>query len=66
MPRNQECPSIPNNGGWTIVVDLSTTIKHQEVLKIGRTSRKLLRTSRDPFLMKKFKKSPIKEKVLGN
>jgi len=66
MPRNQECPSIPNNGGWMIVVNLSTTIEHQEVLKIGRTSRKLLRTSRDPFLTKKFKKSLIKEKVLGN
>ena len=66
MPRNQGSPSIPNSGGWTIVVDLSTTIEHQEVLKIGRTSRKLLRISRDPFLMKKFKKSSIKENVLGN
>ena len=49
-----------------IVVDLLTTIEHQEVLKIGRTSRKLLKTSRDSFLTKKFKKSSIKEKVLGN
>ena len=65
-PRNQEFPSIPNNGGQTIAVNLSTTIEHQEVLKIERTSRKLLRTPRDLFLMKKFKKSPIKEKVLRN
>jgi len=66
MPRNQECPSIPNSGGRKSVANLSITIEHQEVLKIRSTSRKLLRTSRDPFLMKKFKKSPIKEKVLGN
>ena len=65
-PRNQEFSSIPNSGGRTIVVNLLTTIEHQKVLKIGRTSRKLSRTSRDPFLTKKFKKSPIKEKVLGN
>ena len=58
-PRNQEYPNIPNSGGQMIVVKLSTTIEHQEVLKIGRTSRGL-------FLMKKFKKSPIKEKALGN
>ena len=37
MPRNQEFPSIPNSGGLMIVVDLLTTIEHQEVLKIGRT-----------------------------
>jgi len=65
-PRNQEFPSIPNSGGRTIVVDLSTTIEHQEILKIGRTSRKLLRTSRDPFLTKKFKILLIKGKILGN
>ena len=59
MPRNQESPNIPNSGGWTSIVDLSTTIKYQEVLKIGRMSR-------DSFLTKKFKKLPIKEKVLGN
>jgi len=57
--RNQEYPNIPNSGGQMIIVKLSTTIEHQEVLKIGRTSRGL-------FLMKKFKKSPIKEKALGN
>ena len=47
MPRNQEFSSIPNSGRQTIVVNLSTTIEHQEVLKIGRTSRKLLRISRE-------------------
>jgi len=66
MPRNQEFPSIPNSGGQMIVVDLSITIEHQEVLKIGRTSRKLLRISRDLFLTQKFKKSLIKGKVLEN
>jgi len=59
MPRNQEYPNIPNSCGQMIVVELSTTIEHQKVLKIRRTSRGL-------FLMKKFKKLPIKEKVLRN
>ena len=40
MPRNQKSPSIPNNGGWRNVVTLSITIEHQEVLKIGRNSRR--------------------------
>ena len=66
MLRNQEFSSTPNSGGWTNVVDLSTTTEHQEVVKTGNTSRILSRTSSDPFLTKKFMKSPIKEMVLGS
>jgi len=47
MPRIRESPNIPSNGGQTNVAVLSIITGHQEVLIIGRISRRLLRTPRD-------------------
>jgi len=66
MPRNQKSPSIPNNGGWRNAVALSITIECQEVLKIGRNSRRQLKMSRDHFLTIKFKKLRTRVMVLEN
>jgi len=56
MQKNPKNPSTPNNGGQKIVVVLSITTEHQEVLRTGRNSRRLSKTSRDLFSMTKSKK----------
>jgi len=56
MPRNQKYSSIPNNGGQKNVINLSKITEHQGVSITGRNSRRLLKTSRDPFSTTKFKK----------
>jgi len=66
MPSNQKSPSIPNNSRQRNVVALSITIEHQEVSKIGRNSRRQLKTSRDHFSTIKFKKLRTRVVVLGN
>jgi len=64
--KNQEYLNIPNNGGQKIAAVLSTSTDHQEVLRIGRNSRRLSKTPRDHSSMTKFKKLQIKVTVPGN
>jgi len=39
MSRNQDCPNIPNNGGWTSVVEPFKITELQDLWKTGRTSK---------------------------
>ena len=64
MQRNQDYLNIPNNDGQKIAAVLSTSTDHQEVLRIGRISRRLSKTPRDLSLTTKFKKLQIK--VVGS
>jgi len=64
MPRIRESPNIPSNGGQTNVAVLSIITGHQEVLIIGRISRRLLRTPRDLSSTQRFKKLLVKVIVL--
>ena len=66
MPRIWESPNIPSNGGWTNIAVLSIITGHQEVLIIGRISRRLLRTLRDLSSTQRFKKLLAKVMVLGS
>ena len=66
MPRNQELPNTPSSGGLTNAAILLTSIDRLEVSKIGRTSKRWLRTSKEIFLMLKSKKLLIKVANLGN
>jgi len=63
MQKNAKYPSTPNNGRQKIVVVLSITTEHQGVLRTGRNSRRLSKTSRDSFSMTKSKKLQIKVAV---
>jgi len=56
IQKNPKNPSTPNNGGQKIVVILLITIEHQGVSRTGRNSRRLSKTSRDPFSTTKSKK----------
>jgi len=38
--KNQKFPSTPNNGGWMLVIGLSTITGQQEVVKTGRHSKR--------------------------
>ena len=64
--RKWKFPSIPNNGGPTNANGPSKTTGHQEVLKTGRNSRRLSKTSRDPTSMTKFKKLRTRVEAPGN
>ena len=66
MQKNQDYRNIPNNGGWKSAAVLSTPTDHQEVLRIGRISRRLSKPPRDYSLTTKFKKLQIKIVVLRN
>ena len=66
MQKNRKFPSTPNNGGQKNAVSLLITTEQQEVSKTGRNSKRQLKTSRDPSLMTKFKKSQIKVEAHGS
>ena len=66
MPRSQESPNIPSNGGQKNTTALSVIIGHQEVLRTGRISRRSLRTPRDLSSTWRFKKLLIKVMVPGS
>ena len=66
MQKNQEYLNIPNNGGWKIAAILLISTDHQEVLRIGRNSRRLSKIPRDHSSMTKFKKLQVKVMVPGN
>jgi len=65
-PKNRELPNTPSSGGLMNAAILLTSIDRLEVLKIGRTSRRWLRTSKEIFLMLKSKKLLTKVADLGN
>ena len=66
MPKNPEFPNILNNSGQTNAVKPLTTTEIQDLQRIERISRKLSRMSKDCILRTKSRRSPIKEKALGN
>jgi len=66
MQKNQKFPNTPNNGGLKNVNGLLIITGYQEVSRTGKTSRRQSKTSRDPSLMTKFKKSQIKVEAHGN
>jgi len=65
-PRNRELPNTPSSGGLMNAAILLTSIDQLEVSKIGKTSRRWLRTLKEIFLMLKSKKLLTKVADLGN
>ena len=57
MQKNPKYLSIPSNGGQKIAAVLSIITEHQEASKIGKNSRRVLKTPREPSSTTKSKKS---------
>ena len=49
MQKNQKYLNTPNNGGWKIADALSTSTDHQEVSRIGKKFKKIVKDTKRSF-----------------